>query len=92
MKRHRLIQVGLGVAWAALFALLAIWSYVGWVRRRSPWRWAGALGLYGLSLLAKPAHFALPFLLLLSRDLKRSARRLAGVAVVGLGVARQIVV
>jgi tetratricopeptide (TPR) repeat protein len=50
---------------AALFALLAIWAYVDWTRRRNLWRAAGALALYGLSLLAKPAHFALPFLLLL---------------------------
>jgi len=50
---------------AALFALLSIWAYASWTRRPTPMRWVGALALYGLSLLAKPAHFALPFLLIL---------------------------
>jgi hypothetical protein len=43
-------------------------------RLTGPWRWIG--------LMLVVFHFALPFLLLLSRDLKRNARRLAVIAVV----------
>jgi hypothetical protein len=42
-------------------------------RLRGGWQW------FGLALVV--FHFALPFLLLLSRDLKRSARKLVGIAV-----------
>jgi hypothetical protein len=67
-------------AYFSLSQLLIIWSgnipeEVLWYDDRLRGGW-GAVGL-ALALL----HFALPFLLLLSRDLKRQARMLAGVAI-----------
>ncbi len=69
----------------ALSQLLIIWSghlpeEIPWylARLRGGWQWV-ALALAGF-------HFALPFVLLLSRDLKRDARRLAAVAVLLLAM------
>ena len=69
----------------ALSQFLIIWSAnlpseVTWyVRRLSRgWQW--------LALAIVLLHFAVPFLLLLSRDLKRTPRRLAGVAVLLLAM------
>jgi hypothetical protein len=78
-----------------LLAFIMIWAYfsfsqfliiyagnlpeeITWYvhRLRGPWRYIGL----GLVIF----HFALPFLLLLSRDLKRNGRRLATLAVVVL--------
>jgi hypothetical protein len=67
-------------AYFSVSQLLIIWSgnipeEVLWYhdRLRGGWEWVGL----ALALL----HFALPFLLLLSRDLKRQAGLLTGVAV-----------
>ncbi len=62
---------------------LIIWS--GNLPEETPWylsRLQGAWALVGLLLIL--FHFALPFLLLLSRDIKRHARRLANVAILVL--------
>jgi hypothetical protein len=75
-----------------LLAFVMVWAYISfsqflivwsgnlpeeipwYIRRLGPgWRW--------LALMLVVFHFFLPFLLLLSRDLKRNARALAGVAV-----------
>jgi hypothetical protein len=69
----------------AISQLLIIWSghlpeEIGWYleRGRGGWRFVSvALALF---------HFLLPFLLLLSRDLKRNARLLSYVAVIVLGM------
>ncbi|HXG93301.1 MAG TPA: hypothetical protein VNN73_13210 [Blastocatellia bacterium] len=67
-------------AYFAFSQFLIIWSgnipeEVTWYTQRiySPWHW------FGLALIL--VHFALPFLLLLSRDLKRNAWTLARVAI-----------
>jgi len=67
-------------AYFSVSQLLIIWSgnipeEVVWYHERLRGGWGG-VGL-ALALL----HFALPFLLLLSRDLKRQSKMLAGVAV-----------
>lgn len=69
------------VLWAyfAVSQLIIIWhanlsEEVGWYRGRLLGGWAG------VSLLLVALHFALPFLLLLSRDLKRNVGRLSAVA------------
>lgn len=66
------------ILWAyfAFSQLLIIWSgnlpeEISWYRHR----WSGGWQVVGLLLVL--LHFALPFALLLSRDLKRAARRLA---------------
>ena len=67
-------------AYFAVSQLLIIWS--GNLAEEVTWyveRVQGGWKLVGI--LLGVLHFALPFLLLLSRDLKRSARRLATVAV-----------
>ena len=75
-----------------LLAFIAFWAYmafsqymliwvgnlpeeVPWIliRREGPWRWVGVFLIVG--------HFAVPFLILLSRDLKRNPRALAAIAV-----------
>jgi hypothetical protein len=74
-----------------LFAFVMLWAYVnlsqflivwsGNLPEEIPWyiaRWSGSWRALGLLLIV--AHFALPFLLLLSRDVKRNAALLAGVA------------
>ncbi len=61
------------VAWAAekkdvistLFAILTIGAYARYVRSASAGRYALALGLFALGLLAKPMLVTLPFVLLL---------------------------
>jgi tetratricopeptide (TPR) repeat protein len=61
------------VAWAAerkdvlgtLLGFLSIACWVDWTRKGGWPRYAGALGLYGASLAAKPMFVTLPFLLLL---------------------------
>jgi tetratricopeptide (TPR) repeat protein len=50
---------------AGLFSLLAVWGYLGWVRRGGTRRYLTALGLYAAALLSKPTALTLPFLLLL---------------------------
>ena len=67
-------------AYFSFSQFLIIWSgnipeEVTWYTRRlqSSWKWIG----FALVVL----HFALPFVLLLSRDLKRNARTLAVVAI-----------
>jgi hypothetical protein len=75
-----------------LFAFVMLWAYVnlsqflivwsGNLPEEIPWyiaRWRGSWRVLALLLLL--AHFALPFLLLLSRDVKRNAGVLAGVAI-----------
>lgn len=67
----------------AVSQLLIVWSghlpeEIGWYRERAHGGW----GLVSIALAL--FHFLLPFLLLLSRDLKRSARRLSVVAAVVL--------
>jgi hypothetical protein len=66
-------------AYFSFSQLLIIWS--GNLPEEIPWyleRFAGVWRYVGIGLIL--AHFALPFLLLLSRDLKRNARRLVTVA------------
>jgi protein O-mannosyl-transferase len=61
------------VAWAAerktvlsmLFFLLAIWSYLVFVRRPSVSRYLSIVGLFALALMSKPQVIILPFVLLL---------------------------
>jgi hypothetical protein len=78
-----------------LLAFVMLWAYLGFSQfliiwsgnlpEEIPWyiqRIRGAWG--GVALLLVVGHFALPFLLLLSRDLKRHGRLLARVAVVVL--------
>ncbi|MBO0856993.1 MAG: hypothetical protein J2P21_00765 [Chloracidobacterium sp.] len=74
-----LLTVVMVWAYFSFSQLLIIWSgnlpeETNWYLRRfvGQWRWMGV----GLILL----NFSLPFLLLLSRDLKRNRRRLIGVA------------
>lgn len=50
---------------STLFALLAIWAYVSYVRAPSVMRYAGVVLWFGLALMAKPMVVTLPFLLLL---------------------------
>ncbi|MEK7833088.1 MAG: hypothetical protein AAB401_18510 [Acidobacteriota bacterium] len=75
------LQLALVMVWAyfSFSQLLIIWSgnlpeEIPWFLRRfvGPWRWMGV----GLLVL----HFAMPFLLLLSRDLKKNSNRLVWVA------------
>lgn len=74
-----------------LLAFVMLWAYISvsqliivWsanLPEEIPWyvqRFQGGWGIVGVLLVL--FHFALPFLLLLSRELKRSARALAGVA------------
>lgn len=67
-------------AYFSFSQFLIIWS--GNLPEETPWylrRMEGAWGYIGLALLA--LHFVLPFLLLLSRDLKRNASRISKVAI-----------
>lgn len=71
-------------AYFAISQYLIIWAgnlpeEISWFveRRHGGWAW--------MSVVLAIVHFFLPFLLLLSRDLKRDARRLAVVAVLLLG-------
>lgn len=75
------LQLALVMVWAyfSFSQLLIIWSgnlpeEIPWYLRRfeGQWRWIGI----GLIVL----HFVMPFLLLLSRDLKKNSRRLVVVA------------
>jgi hypothetical protein len=75
------LQLALVMVWAyfSFSQLLIIWS--GNLPEEIPWyleRFQGIWRYIGLGLIV--LHFALPFLLLLSRDLKRDARRLKFVA------------
>lgn len=75
------LQLALVMVWAyfSFSQLLIIWS--GNLPEEIPWyleRFRGVWRYVGLSLII--LHFALPFLLLLSRDLKRDGRRLKYVA------------
>ncbi|MBX3422536.1 MAG: tetratricopeptide repeat protein [Pirellulaceae bacterium] len=61
------------VAWVAqrktvlstLFTILSIWSYARWTERSRMIDYAGCIGLYALSLMAKPTMVTLPLTLLL---------------------------
>ena len=75
------LQLALVMVWAyfSFSQLLIIWS--GNLPEEIPWyleRFQGAFRYIGIALII--LHFALPFVLLLSRDLKRDARRLKYVA------------
>jgi tetratricopeptide (TPR) repeat protein len=50
---------------STLFWLLALGAYGAWTRRTAWWWYAGALGAFALSLMAKPMAVTLPFTLLL---------------------------
>jgi tetratricopeptide (TPR) repeat protein len=50
---------------SALFAMLALWSYVRWVKRPSAPRYAAVVVLFGLGLMAKPMVVTLPLVLVL---------------------------
>lgn len=66
-------------AYFSLSQLLIIWS--GNLPEETPWylkRMSGGWQYLGLCLIL--FHFALPFVILLSRDIKRNARLVAGVA------------
>jgi hypothetical protein len=68
-------------AYFSFSQFLIIWS--GNIPEETKWylqRLRGGWGWVGLAVVI--FHFALPFLLLLSRDLKRSARKLAVVAII----------
>jgi hypothetical protein len=76
-----------------LLAFIMIWAYFnfsqyliiwsGNISEETVWYLHRTRGGWGwIAILLVIFHFALPFLLLLSRDLKRSARRLALVAIV----------
>jgi len=75
-----------------LLAFVMLWAYFSFSQfliiwsanlpEEIPWylkRWGGGWQWVGLALIF--GHFALPFVLLLSRDLKRNGRTLIGVAV-----------
>jgi hypothetical protein len=67
-------------AYLSFSQFLIIWS--GNLPEEIPWyieRMRGGWGVIAIALVL--GHFALPFLLLLSRDLKRNSRLLAGVAI-----------
>jgi hypothetical protein len=75
------LMLAVVMVWAyfSFSQLLIIWS--GNLPEEIPWyleRFSGVWRYIGLGLIL--FHFALPFLLLLSRDLKRNARRLVMVA------------
>jgi hypothetical protein len=75
------LMLAVVMVWAyfSFSQLLIIWS--GNLPEEIPWyleRFAGVWRYIGIGLIL--LHFALPFLLLLSRDLKRNARRLVMVA------------
>ncbi len=83
-----------------MFAFVMLWAYIafsqfliiwsGNLREEIPWylrRFAG--GWAWLAVLVLLFHFALPFLLLLSRDIKSNRRVLAGIAI-GLLVMRLV--
>jgi protein O-mannosyl-transferase len=61
------------VAWIAerkdvlstLFWLLTMWAYLGYVERRSAWRYSVVLFWFALGLMSKPMVVTLPFVLLL---------------------------
>jgi hypothetical protein len=76
-----------------LLAFVMLWAYFSFSQfliiwsanlpEEIPWylkRWGGGWQWVGLALIF--GHFVLPFVLLLSRDLKRNGRTLVGVAVV----------
>ncbi len=74
-----------------LFAFVMLWAYLSFSQfliiwsanlpEEVPWYLERSKGFWQiLIILIAVAHFALPFLLLLSRDVKRSARRLSLVA------------
>jgi hypothetical protein len=76
-----------------LLAFVMLWAYFSFSQfliiwsanlpEEIPWylkRWGGGWQWVGLALIF--GHFALPFVLLLSRDLKRNGRTLIGVALV----------
>jgi hypothetical protein len=77
------LMLALNMLWAyfSFSQFLIIWS--GNLPEEIPWyleRLKGGWGYLGLALVL--FHFALPFALLLSRDLKRNGRKLAAVALV----------
>lgn len=50
---------------STFFWLLTLAAWLGWLRRRSAWRYALALAAFALGLLAKPMLVTLPIVLLL---------------------------
>jgi tetratricopeptide (TPR) repeat protein len=51
---------------SGLFFMLTLWAYVGYSRNQKSWiRYAGALLLFAMGLMAKPMLVTLPFILLL---------------------------
>jgi protein O-mannosyl-transferase len=67
---------------SGLFAMLTLWAYAGWARRRTPWRYALVLACFALGLAAKSMLVTLPFVLLLLDCWP--LRRMAGVPAAGL--------
>jgi Tfp pilus assembly protein PilF len=61
---------------SALLGFLSLWAWVGWTEKGGIGRYAAALGLFALGLMAKPMLVSLPFVLLLldAWPLKRIAR------------------
>lgn len=53
-----------GTLLAAMFGLLSILAYIGYVRRRSGWWYAASLSAFALAMLSKPTAVALPAMLL----------------------------
>ena len=61
------------VAWVAerktvlsmLFLLMALWMYVKYTRRGTPWLYVSVIAFFSLSLMSKPMGVTFPFLLLL---------------------------
>lgn len=75
-----------------LLAIVMLWAYVNFAQLLITWsgnlpmevawyikRWNGGWGWVGLILLI--GHFCLPFLLLLSQDLKKNPRTIAAIAI-----------
>ena len=50
---------------STFFGMLALWAYVGYVKRPALVRYLGVVGAFALALLAKPMLVTLPFVLLL---------------------------
>ncbi len=76
------LMLALVMVWAYFnfSQFLIIWS--GNLPEETKWylaRWEGTWGIIGIGLII--LHFAFPFLILLSRDIKRDAKRLAMLAI-----------
>ena len=69
-----------------LLWMLSLQAYIGYTKNPGLPRYLLLTLLFLLGLMAKPMLVTLPFVLLLSRDFKRDARRLAVVAIVLLAM------